>query len=128
MHAKSEYNTFVAEAAGDSFAVEIFKQRDSIFAGNAGEVFEDWHRDSVSLGLLESSEFGAKFGQGIAMKDEFRCDAVEGFVSQQDLQQFFRPTRTEIRPDLLLGFKTIARYTLCSLALICRTNGKFCQK
>jgi len=49
----------------------------------------------VALGLLESREFGAKFGQGIAMKDELRSNAVEGFVSQQDLQEFFRPTRLD---------------------------------
>src|SRR5260370_19318086 len=81
--AKLEYNTFVALSAGDAFAVQIFQQRNGVFAGDAGQIFECGHRDSLALRLFVGGQFHAQFGQRLPMKDELRSDAMQGFSAKR---------------------------------------------
>src|SRR5882724_692490 len=81
--AKLEYNTFVALSAGDAFAVQIFEQGYGVFAGDAGQIFESGHRDSLAFRLFVSGKFRAELGQRLAMKDQFGSDPMQHFFAER---------------------------------------------
>src|SRR6266481_9713502 len=65
----SKNNTFVTPPAGDAFAVQIFEQRDGVFAGDAGQFFKRGHGDSLTFRLFVRGKLQAQFSQRVAMKD-----------------------------------------------------------
>src|ERR1700756_4412642 len=87
--AKLKYNTFVSLSAGEAFAVQVFEQRDGVFAGDASQIFESGDGDSLAFRLFVSGKFRAKLGQRFTMEDQLRSDSVERFFAQQELQQLF---------------------------------------
>ncbi len=102
---KSEYNTLVSGAARNPLAVKIFKQRNGVFAGNAGELLESGHRDSLALRLLELGDFLAHFVKGAGVENQFHGDALELLFAQENLQQFFCALRFDgqLRKHLFYG-------------------------
>ena len=50
---------FIALAARGAFTIQIFKQRDGVFAGDAGQILKNRHGDSLAFRLFVGCEFGA---------------------------------------------------------------------
>ena len=46
-------NTLVARAPGNPLAVQVFEERDRVFASDAGQLFENWDGDALALRFLE---------------------------------------------------------------------------
>src|SRR5882762_9743195 len=78
-------NTLVASAPRDSLAIQIFKERDRILAGDAGQLLENRNGDTLALVFHEDGEAVAELGQSITMENQLGCDAHQDFFAQQDL-------------------------------------------
>src|SRR6267154_2770550 len=83
-------NTLVAGAPGDSLAIQIFKQRDGIFASDAGQLHENRNGDTLALVFLEDGEAVAELGERITMENQVGRHADQDFVAQQDLKDLLR--------------------------------------
>src|ERR1700738_1463006 len=63
-------NTLVARAPGYPLAVEVFEERNRVFAGNACQLLETGHGDALALCFLEDGKAIAELRQGITVKNQ----------------------------------------------------------
>src|SRR5215469_1373391 len=80
-------NSFVADPPSNALLIEILEQRDSVFAGDADQVFELAHVDLGRLGLLLRHELPQTLERGV-MEDQFVGKLDQNAVAQQESDKF----------------------------------------
>src|SRR6516164_4544704 len=77
-------NTLVAGTPSQPLAIEVFEQRDGVFARAAGQFLECRDADAFPFCLFIGFKQSRKTLEGAAVKNEFRGDAHEHLFTQQN--------------------------------------------
>src|SRR3974390_3747247 len=81
-------NTLVAGTPSQPLTIEVFEQGDGVFARAAGQFLECRDADAFAFCLFIGFEQCGQTLECAAVKNEFRADAHEHFITQQNLQDF----------------------------------------
>src|SRR5260370_7586768 len=84
-------NTLVARAPGNPLAVQVFEERDRVFASDAGQLFENWDGDALALRFLEDRKAVAELRQRVAMKNQLGLDPHQGLFTPHTLHHLLAP-------------------------------------
>src|ERR1700761_4052646 len=87
---KLQYNTLIAQPAGQALPVEVLQQGYSVLPGYTGQVLETGNSNPVAPGLLVRQKLGFQMSKSRLVENQLRRDAEKVFIPQQNLQHLLR--------------------------------------